>query len=874
MKTRITLALIFTFLLSGMFAQINNWDSVTYDGFGAGKNAFQIIEHNNALYVGTEQMVAGVSNDIYASGTGDMGTWSPTSFTLTASAFEQKINCFYSDKSTGGKLYAGTYNSEDGGSIYSFDGFAWLQISGSTPPWDSTYDRISSIVITSQDTIFAFLLDYYNYNSQIWKTHKTNISWTMANELPLGSSSVGPATLYNDTIFFTLTDYNTGRSFVYKTTTGVDTVKAHPNPGLTSSNNEFMSFGIHNDALYTGTGNYTTGACLYSYTSNSGWTVIDTSGLGYGFDLFNIYSIHSYRHKLWLSGTGQDGSFIQNGARMNSGPNHTLGGPITAEIFVSSDGKNFRQTAPSGFRDYYFYGDYCRLASMGDYIYAAGTNSSGPTGEVWRSSVPLADFTTDFDTTCAQMQENYYDASVNAPAIQWYVNTTAWSTNSTTNYIYPVAGTYTISLVAYSADGLYSDSVSILKDVTNMLDANPLGNFNVCQNSEIQLASAFNISGGTTPYNYYWDNSVNNYTSANPTVIADANSTYTLSLTDMHSCAVTRTVSVNVTTSTDLSGTITDASAGFIDDGIVYAFKYQPGTAGLDTVAFVTLQSGTGSYLFTALDSGDYMVKVLPNETTFPLAVPTYYGNVFQWDSSIVVSHGCAQNDIADIQIVETSVATGPGSISGYIIEGPGYGQGLRLFGDGGINVPFVPGGPLKGIDVKLGKNPGGGIQARIMSDSTGYYEFNNLPLEGYRIYVDIPNLPMDSTREVTLGTGSENSVQNNYFADSMWIYVDTTQIIGLVNTNKIYENNFAVYPNPAKGMFSLTYDLEKVSAVSFEITNTLGEVVYLEKARNYQAGQNTFLFNTYQLQLNGGIYFISMTYEGKKYSQRLVVLD
>ena len=48
------------------------------------------------------------------------------------------------------------------------------------------------------------------------------------------------------------------------------------------------------------------------------------------------------------------------------------------------------------------------------------------------------------------------------------------------------------------------------------------------------------------------------------------------------------------------------------------------------------------------------------------------------------------------------------------------------------------------------------------MTDSTGYYQFDSLPIGGYTIYVDIPNLPMDSTRSVVI-TGADSSLQNNY---------------------------------------------------------------------------------------------------------------
>ena len=47
-----------------------------------------------------------------------------------------------------------------------------------------------------------------------------------------------------------------------------------------------------------------------------------------------------------------------------------------------------------------------------------------------------------------------------------------------------------------------------------------------------------------------------------------------------------------------------------------------------------------------------------------------------------------------------------------------------------------LAGAPLKGIDVKLGKNPGGGAAARI-TDAQGHFDFGVLPKGSYWIALD-----------------------------------------------------------------------------------------------------------------------------------------
>jgi hypothetical protein len=116
----------------------------------------------------------------------------------------------------------------------------------------------------------------------------------------------------------------------------------------------------------------------------------------------------------------------------------------------------------------------------------------------------------------------------------------------------------------------------------------------------------------------------------------------------------------------------------------------------------------------------------------------------------------------------------GTGTISGEITEGPGF--NTRLNGGG-----FSPlGAPLKGVDVKLGKNPGGSPAARTTTDTvTGHFTFTNVPNGNYKIYVDIPNYGMDSVRSVVI-SGTTNSVHNDYYVDSNMVRVVPT---GFANT-------------------------------------------------------------------------------------------
>lgn len=466
---------------------------------------------------------------------------------------------------------------------------------------------------------------------------------------------------------------------------------------------------------------------------------------------------------------------------------------------------------------------------------------------------------------------------------KWFSSDYSTSFLSSNLNVTPVLSTDSlINLEGYSGSCHVKDSIHVkvgpafLSTNTNQFPIT----INACENVDVVLHAL--DSTGTPPYTFDWligdfatTTNVDSFTFHTP--FFPGTEYISVDGHDAIGCNYINgpTYHINTAGSTNLTGHVSTPppSSLNMNNGYVYVFKHQPGSAALDTVGYTSVDVN-GDYLFTPLNAGDYLIKVLPNETAFPLAVPTYYGNAFQWDSSWVYTHGCAQEDTADIQVIEMSGTTGIASISGYVLEGPGFGNARYGLG-GGHDSPFIPGGPLKGIDVKLGKNPGGGVQARVRSDSSGFYQFLNVPVGGYKVYVDVPNLPMDSTREITIA-GADSSIQNNYFIDSARVYInpDTVTFVGMNELKPQSLSEMLVFPNPAKNMAYISYQLKESTKVSFEITNAMGQKLKVEPARNYPKGDNIFVLNFETLKFSGGVYFVSMiTIEGKQ-TQRIVVID
>lgn len=873
-KIYILLALLFSL---NQFAQLNNWDSVVVDGFGPSYVIKQLATFNNKIYAGTVSQTSGPP-DIYISNTGDMFDWAPSTFPASANVGDTIIEQLVVDTATN-ELFVGVANWQNGVSIYRHNGTTWTGMSGGVPPWGSNYNILSKMFFYSQgagaDSVYIVIGNYNNsVPYQIWKSPKNVANWSLVYTFSTQVYGVWDAFVYNDTIFTNIFNSFSMESYVYKQTNGSDTIRAHTLPGIIDVSTSFNSFGVFNGSLYVGASNWTNGGQLFKYNSQDDWTTVTANGFGFGSDMYSINKIYSFRGKMWVECTVQESAFPIN--RGVGSSNTIQGGPMSTIVFRSDDGINFTQSSPSAFYNYFNYGGRWTFTSKDDFLYCGGENTNSLGGQIYRLQFPTASYNGSIGTStvCQTLVENFTSTSTGASTFKWYVDGSLYSTQANPSFTYSTVHTYTFALVAFSSDLTLRDSITFTRTVVPKPTINGLGgSLTVCEGTELHLADYVYPTGGTAPYVYNWFSGFNTYTVANPTHIANVSQNFTITIVDANGCGGNPGALLTfVTPSTDAAGHISTATLPSVasGSGLVYAFKYQPGTAGGDTIATSPIDV-SGDYLFAGLDSGTYLIKAILDTAIYPLSIPTYYGNTFQWDSSLVVNHGCLVNSTADIEVLELPTTIGPGAISGYILEGVNFGSGRYGSGIQGPLLPFTPGGPLKGIDVKLGRNPGGGIQARTVTNDDGFYVFDSLPVGGYKIYVDIPNLPMDSTREITIAA-SDSSVQNNYFADSASIYINENYV-GIYVSNKIYENKFVVFPNPAKDKLNITMDTEKNSSIELEIYNAMGQVLKTERIKN-NSDKFLYTLSIADMKLNSGVYFISVINGSNKFTQRIVVIE
>ncbi|OFY86386.1 MAG: hypothetical protein A3F72_11340 [Bacteroidetes bacterium RIFCSPLOWO2_12_FULL_35_15] len=419
-----------------------------------------------------------------------------------------------------------------------------------------------------------------------------------------------------------------------------------------------------------------------------------------------------------------------------------------------------------------------------------------------------------------------------------------------------VAGTYTVTVTdANSAIG--TATVTITQP--NAIAISTSGTATICSGASATITSS--ATGGTGSYTYLWSNSSS---ASSITVSPTSTTSYIVTITDINGCSNSDTASITVTPSTGIYGHVDSANVNSIVNGTVVLYKHITSLISFDTLQVVSLNT-SGDYYFPNINYGMYLIKVFPNDTVYPTAMPTYFGNQFLWTAADSVNHGCNFIDTANISVqFIAALPLGPGALGGVIEEGVGFGR--------------AEGDPIPGLDVKLGKNPGGAsnIVASTQTDANGYYYFDNLALNSviggsYVILADIPGLGMASSYDITLDPSHTSYDSLNYAVDSSSIYTVPTSSTGISNAAVAKENKFKIYPNPFKGYTNIEYTLSGEANVTLEVYNVLGVKIKSMVNSKQSTGNHKCYLND---QLSSGVYFITLVVDGNESTQRIVVME
>ena len=348
----------------------------------------------------------------------------------------------------------------------------------------------------------------------------------------------------------------------------------------------------------------------------------------------------------------------------------------------------------------------------------------------------------------------------------------------------------------------------------------------ICLSLSITAAPINNYSAIICEDSIYSDNHFTNLTQAG---------TYYDTLQTAGGCdsIVALTLSV-INCQIDISGKIKRADQTFLSSGEVELFLVQNGQYILnDTVSVAS----DGSYLFTNVLSGKYVIKAIPDSSEN--ALPTYYGNTEHWYEADTISIDMASKENMDITIISLSPLGGSAFISGYV----GKNDGSQGISQKSVEHPAV------GVDVYLQKYQSGWITiAHTRTNENGYFEFCNISAGKHQVILDIPGAKhVDNPQVIDINEG--DTIRNiEYEITENGIVNKSGGDVGIVGTRHALP--LQVYPNP------VNYELKIMNYEGgvVEIFDVVGRIL------------TNFQFSTLNSQLNidvshlaAGMYFLKV---------------
>jgi len=202
-----------------------------------------------------------------------------------------------------------------------------------------------------------------------------------------------------------------------------------------------------------------------------------------------------------------------------------------------------------------------------------------------------------------------------------------------------------------------------------------------------------------------------------------------------------------------------------------------------------------GVYYFTMVPDGNYYILAVPSDSMGYL--PTYYGDVINWEQATVISLG-AENNPYNINLVA----------SGNMTPGPGSASGL-------INMEGLKETIVDKVNMILMDAKGNAIGFTRVS-TTGTFNF---PTMAYGTYLLHPEMPGITSDQVMITLTPENP-----HAEVIMTY-NGNSILGMNRETSIV-NSWNVYPNPVIDQLNLSIDLKQSVKAEIGLYNFNGQLV------------------------------------------------
>lgn len=360
----------------------------------------------------------------------------------------------------------------------------------------------------------------------------------------------------------------------------------------------------------------------------------------------------------------------------------------------------------------------------------------------------------------------------------------------------------------------------------------------------IDLSSAYYSS--TPDYDYY-------YLFPDTTVLVEYSSSFGIPF--IHSFGMTFDLSSEVINSgIGGSGDRFDIAQNAFIDSIATYGRYSKGTAGfVDTLIYRVVPRSTNNLNVVGYFTGQ--------STKYPASNDTARYRRLYWDSIAREPFGVLAEYKVPLILSDT--------ISNGLIYPKAITSGLAVPSIFAITIDFKPGGTYSAGDT-MGRRIGSYTQVVAEHNGDGTYH-NYIPGDF------TGSSSVHRTVRYNYSTTGWNGRYIPYLAygATQFEAVDIDLFMSQTNSIGIDEINTGVelfqnYPNPANGLTTINYSLQRNATVAFEIRDVTGKKVYSVAEGNKNPGSYSIEINT--TRFNSGIYFYSMIVDGKKVTKKMVV--
>jgi Leucine-rich repeat (LRR) protein len=267
-----------------------------------------------------------------------------------------------------------------------------------------------------------------------------------------------------------------------------------------------------------------------------------------------------------------------------------------------------------------------------------------------------------------------------------------------------------------------------------------------------------------------------------------------------------------------ISGSFINADNSPVGKGNLYLFKVNA-VGAYDSTRVVALPTD-GTFSLTKVVLDDYVLLGKPDTVAFPTVLPTYYKSTIFWEQADTLQLQGNRTGITILAVTKPTQDKGTGEITGTLDDvassSGGRFEASRRVAGAGVSCSR---GQSSG-KVEAGKYI---LTAYTLTDQNGVFTLSHLSAGNYRLDIQYPGYPMDTTSFITFTIGTTPSTKQVIVAaavDGNKIVVKLLKITGVEE-----DHRFSIFPNPTKLSFNINLN-ETMDSANYTITDMLGHKV------------------------------------------------